>query len=98
MQNLQVKFLPFIIVCGGHPPVIHVLIDIARIFIQNGSKVSMHGPLKESRGVAQSKVHHSGMVRSKAGFYRSFVLILWCDSDIIVAPLDVHFGEEGLPL
>jgi hypothetical protein len=98
MQDLQVEFLPFIIVSGGHPPVIHVLIDIAQIFIQNGSKVSTHGPLKEGRGVAQSKVYNGGMVRSKASFYCSLVLIFWRDSDIIIAPPNVHFGEEGFPL
>jgi len=49
--------------------------------------------LKGGRRVAESEKHYSGFEESFVGFEGRFPLISIFDTDIVVSPSDVQFGE-----
>jgi hypothetical protein len=58
--------------------------------LEQGSEVSMHGLLEERWGVGEAKVHDTWDVGALWGFERSFMLVFFCDADVIVALMDIE--------
>ena len=56
----------------------------------------MHHPLKERGCVLETKVHDLWDEGSVLCFKSRFVLVLLCDSDVVVSPTDIELGEERL--
>jgi len=53
----------------------------------------IHHRLKGGRRVAESEKHYSGFEESFVGFEGHFPLISVFDTDIVVSPSDIQFGE-----
>ena len=53
----------------------------------------VHHKLKGGRRVAESKKHYGGFKESFVGFEGRFPLISIFDTDIVISPSDVQFGE-----
>ena len=49
----------------------------------------MHGSLEERWGIGEAEVHDAWDVGALWGFERSFVLVFFCDADVVVAPADI---------
>ena len=58
----------------------------------------MHGSLKERGCIGESEIHDTGHVGALRRFERRLVLIFFRNSDVIVSPPYVKFGEESFPV
>ena len=90
--------MPFFIVVGCHPEIVHVLAHIVLVFVQKVREVSSHRVLEEGWRIAQPKVHHLGNVSTLARLDGCLVSILFFDVDVTVAPSYVELGEEVLAM
>jgi hypothetical protein len=54
----------------------------------------MHSSLEERWGIGEAKVHDARDIGALWGFERSFVLVFFRDTDIVVTPADVKLREE----
>ena len=52
-----------------------------------------HGAAEGHRGVGKSEVHDCWVVEAKGSFESSFPSVFFFDVDVIVSPLDIHFGK-----
>ncbi|KAI0289615.1 hypothetical protein B0F90DRAFT_1657115 [Multifurca ochricompacta] len=82
------------IVCCSHEDIIHV-----HHYFTSEDKVAedvVHHGLKGGRRVGEAKEHDVWFKESLIGFKRRFALISFLNSDVIVSPSDIHFGEHRL--
>ena len=98
MEYFEVEFSSFSIVPRSYPPIVHVLVNVSVVLFQNRREVTSHGALEEGRCVAQSEVHHRGVIGPETHFYCGFVAIFRADAYVIISPANIHFGKEGLSL
>ena len=56
----------------------------------------VHHPLKERRCIFETEVHDLWDERSVLCFKSRFVLVLLCDSDVVIPPANIKLGEERL--
>ena len=82
-------------VFSGDPPVVHVVSQIFWVSLEQFSEVSVHHSLEERWHVHQAKIHDLRDESSILCFEHRFVLVLLCNSDIIISPLYVELREEG---
>src|SRR6266567_4235606 len=83
------------VVFGGDENVIHVSLDVFPVPGFNWSKQFVHHSLESGRGVPQTKIHYHWFVLSQWCFERSFELVTFFYSDVMVPPSDVKLGEQG---
>ena len=81
---------------GEDQEVVHV--DNEPSFRDHISEGVVHESLKGGRGVSETKEHDGGFKEAFVGDKCSFPLVSVFDVDVIVAPLDIKFGEDlGVP-
>jgi hypothetical protein len=73
--------------------IIHVYREpsLGHLFTEDG----IHHHLECHRGVSETKKHHGGFEESLWGKEGGLPLIPWLNSDVIVPPADIEFGEES---
>ncbi len=59
---------------------------------------AVHGSLEGGRGVGQPEEHYLRFEQSFGCLERGLPFVPFLDSDVVVSPLYVKFGEEGLSL
>ena len=64
------------------------------MFILDRGQNHVHEHLERGRGIAHSKVHYFWLERAEARFECCFPLVSVLDSDIIIPPSHVEFGED----
>ena len=75
-----------------YPQVIHI--DLEPTLGDHVSKDMVHECLKGRRGIAETKEHHSGFVKSERGDECCFPLVFLPDTNVIIAPPDIKLGEQ----
>src|ERR1700761_5407973 len=53
----------------------------------------VHKGLEGGRAVGHSKVHYFGFIQSAIGYYCTLPFISFSDTNIVIAPSDIKFGE-----
>jgi len=84
MYGLCVQGSAFCIIRCCYPSVIHILACIFSVFLQEWSKVTLHGSLEEGQHVAHSEVHYFWNIGSMVCLDGCLVLIFFCKSDIVM--------------
>ena len=91
-MSLEVLFLRFVLSSFGVDyDVIHVNRGMSCGYSQSENRIHYH--LEGCGGVGESKEHHSWFEQSFQGEKRCFPFVPWFDSDVIVSPANVDFGE-----
>ena len=67
-------------------------------FCNHVMKGIIHEVLEGGRGISETKEHYGWFEESLMGDKGSFPLMFILDSDIIISPLDIKFGEDFCPL
>jgi hypothetical protein len=91
MDSLDMQCSSFLMIAGCYPPVIHILVCILPILLQEGCKILSHHSLKEGRCIAYPKIHYFRDVHPIACLYCCFVLILIGKLYVIIAMVYVEF-------
>ena len=76
--------------------VIHV--DNKPSFCDHIMKGVIHESLKGGRGIGKAKEHYAWFKESLMGDESSFPLVSILDTDVVISPTDVEFGENLCPL
>ena len=96
LQNLFGLFGMGGCIGGINEEVVHV--NDKPSFRDHITKGVIHKALESGRGIGETEEHHSGFKESLMGDEGSFSLMSIFDSDIIVSPSDIEFGEDFHPL
>ena len=87
---------PFVVECeivlGVNPHVVHV--DFEPLLLDVVSEDVVHEGLKHWWGIAEAEEHYGGFEQAFGGNEGRFPLVFFSDANVIVAPLDVKFGEQ----
>ncbi len=78
--------------------VVHVDEQLVGVAHLHFSEHVVHGSLEGGWGVCQSEEHYPWFKQPFWGFERGFPLVAFFDSDVVIPPSYVEFGEEGLSL
>ena len=75
-----------------YPQVIHI--DLEPSLGDHVGEDVIHERLKGRRGIAETKEHYGGLVESERGDECSFPLVFLPDTNVVIAPPNVKFGEQ----
>ena len=78
---------------GVDAKIVHV--DFKPSFGDHVSKDVVHKRLERGWGIAEPEEHNCGFKESERGDERSLPLVRFPNSDVVVSPADVKFGEQG---
>src|SRR6266850_3454370 len=98
MYGLCVQGSAFCVIHCCYPPVVHILAHILSVFLQEWSKVTLHGSLEEGQHIAHPEVHYFWNVSSMVCLDGCFVSILLGKSDVVIAMTNVKLEKQCLAL
>ena len=81
------------IILGVDSHVIHV--DLKPLLRKHICKDVVHESLEGGGSVAESKEHDSGFKESHGGDEGGLPLIFFSDTNVVISPTNVKFGEQG---
>ena len=90
---MSLLVMQFHIVFSMNPQVVHI--DFEPFFCDHVSKDEVHECLECRWGITETKEHDSGFKEAKGGYECSSPLILFSDTNVVIAPLDIELGKEG---
>ena len=81
------------VVLGVDAEVVHV--DLQPLFPEHVGEDMVHERLERGGCVAESKEHDGGFEESHGSDESSFPLVFFSNTDIVVSPANVKFGEQS---